>query len=296
MNKTINLDAKVGVSFNVKDAKQMTQMAEKLSGINKNLKGVGESREKAAKLLESKMRALSLEGQKQYESGQFDKDPKARQVFEQQMVKLKTEYYKITNQITGAYTKGLAKTNEEKAALEEINKEMGKKQVAINKNIAAMEELAKKTASFQYEREQVAKKLNIKTSDIRTVGDVDSQIAKRTRKDGDPKAGEAKNLEALLEYKRQLIQINEKNKDWESKQQKISELIESDYRDLGKIRQRRVEILDTIVKTARESGEINEEGEKVIKGLIKEEKLRDEIADAAEKTKAAQTSEEIKKI
>lgn len=278
------------------DSTELTKMAQQIGKINENLSGVGESTMAQAKQLEEKMQKQVAMAKKKEASGEFDKDPQSRVVFQQQMNKSKMEYYKIVNRISGAYTRHLAGSEKEKKAIDEVNKKIKSKTALIRENTKAMDALVKKTETVNKKRASVAKQTGVDPSKLMTLEGVDEAIASKLKPGSKHKKwGEAKNVEALEKYRDELTKTIDQVEEWEEEQKKISTELNKQYADLKTTRAERAKILETILDSSNVQEKLGEEQREIIKGLIKEEKIRDEIADQAEKTAAAEKSGAVEK-
>jgi hypothetical protein len=182
------------LKFNISSGQsELLQMQKTLEGINTSMAGVGDKRAAEAQKLATQMSTLATKDTSQMTRAELIQHQK-------EMNDLKARFFKITNEVVGSQVSQLAKTQEEKDALIEINKQYDNKTKAVNKQLELLDELAKKTKEFRDSAEATAPVAGMSVDDLADPTKVQKALEGTMEKDGTVTKGQEAKHAALQKH------------------------------------------------------------------------------------------------
>lgn len=182
------------LKFNISDGQnELLQMQKTLQGINTSMAGVGDKRAAEAQKLAVDMNKLAAKDTTNMNRNELVRHQK-------EMNDLKSKFFKITNEVVGSQVSQLAKTQEEKDALMEINKLYDNKTKAVNAQLKVLDDLAKKTKEFKDSVAATAPMTGMSGDDLADPTKVKKAISGTMDKDGTVTKGQEAKHAALVKH------------------------------------------------------------------------------------------------
>lgn len=182
------------LKFNISSGQnELLQMQKTLQGINTSMAGVGDKRATEAQKLAGDMNKLAAKDTTNMNRNELVRHQK-------EMNDLKSKFFKITNEVVGSQVSQLAKTQEEKDALMEINKLYDNKTKAVNAQLKVLDDLAKKTKEFKDSVEATAPMTGMSGDDLADPTKVKKAISGTMDTDGTVTKGQEAKHAALVKH------------------------------------------------------------------------------------------------
>lgn len=182
------------LKFNISSGQnELLQMQKTLQGINTSMAGVGDKRATEAQKLAVDMNKLAAKDTTNMNRNELVRHQK-------EMNDLKSKFFKITNEVVGSQVSQLAKTQEEKDALMEINKLYDNKTKAVNAQLKVLDDLAKKTKEFKDSVEATAPMTGMSGDDLADPTKVKKAISGTMDTDGTVTKGQEAKHAALVKH------------------------------------------------------------------------------------------------
>lgn len=182
------------LKFNISSGQnELLQMQKTLQGINTSMAGVGDKRATEAQKLAGDMNKLAAKDTTNMNRNELVRHQK-------EMNDLKSKFFKITNEVVGSQVSQLAKTQEEKDALMEINKLYDNKTKAVNAQLKVLDDLAKKTKEFKDSAEATAPMTGMSGDDLANPVKVKKALEGTMDTDGTVTKGQEAKHAALVKH------------------------------------------------------------------------------------------------
>ena len=286
-NQKLNFEAALNIDLQLNNQEKIQKMMENLSLVNSELKGVSSGRMKQAQDIQKELAKL--------ESEDPSKMSKEEQVDYQR--RLNTEvnkYYALMNSVSAAAIQQLAKTKEQEAALNGINKEYRTTNTEIKNQLDLLGEIAKKSReakdAIDSSIDQTSKATGIDSSKIRSVTGTNREI-KALEGKTDKKSRDS--LALLKEHKRVLQEQNRTIKEQERAYEEVNGKLQDNFKKQGEIRARKTEIVQQIIRQANEEGDITDEQKEGLQVITKELDTEEKITAEKKKQKAQEKGSNI---
>lgn len=218
---------------------------------------------------------------------------------EAEILAIKQRYAKLINGIAGAEIAGLARTKEQKDALEEVNTEYRRITESINGYLKKIKEVEDKTTKIIQAQKDTADATGIDVGTLQDPGKLQEEIKKRTRLDGKPRKGEEDNLKKLNEL--QKLYNDEKYKGIETlekldaKAEGYTAELEKQTVEAEKQRENKNKINQEIIKSNYEAGEISDTEKEILEDSKKQLDIEEEKTEEIKKQEAIKSSGATKK-